>query len=328
LVLFAIGDPFAMSQTAATPGDLPKRAWGPTLVRTLKEFKDDKLQHWAAALTYYAVLSIFPALLVMVALVGLLADPATVTKFLTDVISSLGPASAVDTFSAPIESVTRSGSQAGIAAIIGVVAALWSASGYVGAFTDASNVIYEVEEGRPFYKLKPIQLFVTFICIALVAITALALVVSGPLAEAIGSALGLSDVAVTAWQIGKWPVMLLLILVILHVLYYAAPNADVKRPWISRGTVLTLVVWILASAAFAFYVANFGSYNETYGTLGGVVVFLLWLWITNISVLLGVEFNAETERTRELYAGVDEAEEELQLPERDEPKDQKRPRAA
>jgi membrane protein len=318
-----------MSRSAVeTPGDLPKKAWLPTLVRTLKEFKADKLQHWAAALTYYAVLSLFPALLVMVSLVGLFADPASVTKFLTDVVGSLGPASAVDTFKGPIESVTRSSGQAGIMAIVGVVAALWSASGYVGAFTEASNSIYEVEEGRPFYKLKPLQLLVTFICISLVAVTALALVVSGPLAEAIGGALGLSDVAVTAWQWGKWPVMLLLVLVILHVLYYAAPNADVKRPWISRGTLLTLVVWILASVAFAFYVANFGSYNKTYGTLGGVVVFLLWLWITNISVLLGVEFNAETERTRELHAGIDEAEEELQLPERDAPKDEKRQRAA
>jgi membrane protein len=310
-----------MSRTAAaSPTDLPKRSWGPTLVRTLKEFKDDKLNHWAAALTFYAMLSLFPALLVMVSLVGLFADPATVTKFLTDVIGSLGPASAVETFQGPIESVTRSGGQAGIMAIVGVAAALWSASGYVSAFTDASNVIYEVEEGRPIWKLKPLQLFVTLVCILLVAITALALVVSGPLAEAIGSALGLSDAAVTLWQFGKWPVMLLLILVILHVLYYAAPNAQVKRPWISGGTVLTLVVWILASVAFAFYVANFGSYNKTYGTLGGVVVFLLWLWITNIAVLLGVEFNAETERTRELHAGVREAEDELKLPERDRPR--------
>jgi membrane protein len=317
-----------MARTADTPSDLPKRSWGPTLVRTLKEFKEDKLNHWAAALTYYAVLSLFPALLVMVALVGLFAEPASVTKFLTDVIGSLGPASAVETFKDPIESVTRSGGQAGIAAIIGVVAALWSASGYVSAFSEASNSIYEVEEGRPFYKLKPLQLLVTFVCISLVAVTALALVVSGPVAEAVGGALGLSDVAVTAWQIAKWPAMLLLILVILHVLYYAAPNAEVKRPWISRGTVLTLVVWIVASVGFAFYVANFGSYNETYGTLGGVVVFLLWLWITNIAVLLGVEFNAETERTRELHAGVREAEDELQLPERDRPSPKQRPSTA
>jgi membrane protein len=326
-VLYRVGQTYGMSATA-TPGDLPKRSWGPTLKRTLTEFKEDKLNHWAAALTYYAVLSLFPALLVMVSLVGLVADPATVTKFLTDVISSLGPASAVETFKEPIESVTSNQGTAGVMAIVGVVAALWSASGYVGAFTDASNVVYEVEEGRPFYKLKPLQLLVTLVCITLVAVTALALIVSGPLAEAVGGALGLSDVAVTVWQIAKWPVMLALVLVILHVLYFTAPNAEVKRPWISRGTLLTLVVWILASVAFAFYVANFGSYNKTYGTLGGVVVFLLWLWITNIAVLLGVEFNAETERTRELHEGVHGAEDELKLPERDEPSPKQRAQTA
>jgi membrane protein len=302
------------------PSDLPRGSWGPTLKRTLTEFRDDKLNHWAAALTYYAVLSLFPALLVMVSMVGLFADPATVTKFLTDVVSSLGPASAVETFKRPIESVTANQGAAGIMAIVGVAAALWSASGYVGAFTAASNTIYEVEEGRPFWKLKPLQLLVTLVCITLVAVTALALVVSGPLAEAVGGAIGLSDVAVTAWQLGKWPIMLALVLVLLHLLYYASPNAQVTRPWISRGTVLTLIVWIVASAAFAFYVANFGSYNKTYGALGGVVVFLLWLWISNLAVLLGVEFNAETERTRELHDGVRGAEDELKLPERDRPK--------
>ena len=179
----------------------------------------------AAALTYYAVLSMFPALLVMVSLVGLLADPETVTKFLTDVIGALGPASAVDTFKGPIESITANKGAAGVLAIVGVASALWSASGYVGAFTEASNTIYEVEEGRPFWKLKPLQLLVTFVCISLVALTALALVVSGPLATAVGEALGLTDIAVTAWQYGKWPVMLLLVLLILHVLYYASPNA-------------------------------------------------------------------------------------------------------
>jgi len=318
-----------MSRTApASPGDLPKRSWAATLKRTLTEFKQDKLNHWAAALTYYAVLSLFPALLVMVSLVGVLADPATVTKFLTDVIGSLGPASAVDTFKGPIESVTSNKGGAGVMAIVGVVAALWSASGYVSAFSEASNAIYEVDEGRPFWKLKPLQLLVTFVCISLVAVTALALVVSGPLAEAIGGAVGLSDVVVTAWQWGKWPIMLLLVLLILHVLYYAAPNARVTRKWVSGGTVVTLIVWIAASVGFAFYVANFGSYNKTYGTLGGVVVFLLWLWITNMAVLLGVEFNAETERTRELHEGVRGAEDELKLPERDRPSAKQRAQTA
>ena len=306
-----------MSRTPDSPTDLPKESWLATLKRTLLEFKEDKLNHWAAALTFYAVLSLFPALLVMVALVGLFADPQTVTKFLTDVIGSLGPASAVDTFRAPIESITSNPAGAGFAAIVGVAAALWSASGYVSAFTDASNVIYEVDEGRPFWKLKPLQLLVTFVTIVLVAITVIALIVSGPLARAVGDAIGLSDVAVTAWQWGKWPVMLGLVLVILHVLYFVAPNARIGRKWVSGGAVLTLVVWILASVAFAFYVGNFGSYDKVYGTMGGVVVFLLWLWITNMAVLLGVEFNAETERTRELHAGVSGAEEELKLPERE-----------
>jgi membrane protein len=312
----------------ASPRDLPARTWGSTFKRTLTEFKEDKLNHWAAALTYYAVLSMFPALLVMVSLVGLFVDPATVTKFLTDLVSSLGPSSAVNTFKGPIESITSNKGAAGIMAIVGVAGALWSASGYVGAFTEASNTVYEVDEGRPFWKLKPIQLFVTLVCILLVAITALALVVSGPVAKAVGSAIGLSDVAVTVWQFGKWPIMLLLILVILHVLYYASPNARVGRKWISGGAVLTLIVWIAASVAFAFYVANFGSYNKTYGSLGGVVVFLLWLWLTNIAVLLGVEFNAETERTRELHEGVRGAEDELKLPERDRPKRERSARTA
>src|SRR5215218_8007888 len=315
------GELDGMSGTAAAPGDLPKRSWFPTLKRTVLEFKEDKLNHWAAALTYYAVLSLFPALIVMVSLVGLFADPASVTKFLTDVIGSLGPESAVDTFKGPIESVTANKGAAGVLAIVGVVAALWSASGYVSAFTEASNSIYEVEEGRPFWKLKPLQLLVTFVCISLVAVTALALVVSGPLATAVGGALGLGDAAVTAWQYGKWPVMLLLVVLILHVLYYASPNARVTKKWVSPGAILTLVVWIVASVGFAFYVANFGSYNKTYGTMGGVVVFLLWLWITNMAVLLGVEFNAELERGRELDRGVPGAREELKLPERERPSD-------
>jgi membrane protein len=299
-----------------------------TLVRTVKEFKEDKLQHWAAALTYYAVLSMFPALLVMVALVGLFANPDTVTRFLTDVVGALGPETAVDTFKGPIESITANRGAAGFVAIVGVVSALWSASGYVGAFMAASNTVYEVEEGRPFWKLKPLQLLVTFVCISLVAVTALALVVSGPLATAVGDAVGLGDAAVTAWQFGKWPIMLLLVVVILHVLYFVSPNAQVRKKWVSPGALLTLVVWIVASVGFAFYVANFGSYNKTYGTMGGVVVFLLWLWITNIAVLLGVEFNAEIERTQEMKRGVPDADRELKLPERDRPSDKQRPSTA
>jgi membrane protein len=323
-VLRSTGDANGMPDAATSPTDLPKDSWGATLKRTLTEFKEDKLNHWAAALTYYAVLSLFPALIVLVSLAGIVASPQTVTTFLTDTIAAIGPDSAVETFKGPIESVTSSSGTAGIMAIVGVVSALWSASGYVGAFTEASNSIYEVEEGRPVWKKKPLQLLVTFVCIMLVAITALALVLTGPLAKAVGDAIGLGDTAVTIWQYGKWPVLLGLVVLILHVLYYASPNAKVGVKWVSGGTLITLIVWLIASALFALYVSMFGSYNKTYGSLAGVVVFLLWLWITNIAVLFGVEFNAETERTRELHAGKPEAEQELKLPERERPSPKQR----
>jgi membrane protein len=305
------------------PTDLPKRSWLDTLKRTFREFKEDDLTDWAAALTYYAVLSIFPALIALVSIVGLVADPATITRILTDTVSQLGPKSAVDTFKGPIESITSNQSRAGLALIIGLAGALWTASGYVGAFMRASNSIYEIEEGRPFYKLRPLQILVTLILELMLAIVVVALIVSGPLATAIGEAIGLGDTALTIFNIAKWPVLLVIVSLMLAILYYAAPNAKLPAfKWISPGSVLAVVVWILASAAFAFYVANFGSYDKTYGTLGGVITFLVWMWITNIAVLFGAELNAELERSRELAAG-EPAEDEIQLPPRTAPKPKK-----
>jgi membrane protein len=202
--------------------------------------------------------------------------------------------------------------------VVGVVSALWAASGYVSAFADASNTIYEVEEGRPFWKLKPLQLAVTLVLILLAALVALALVLSGPIVGALGSSLGLSDMALTVWRFAKWPAMIVLVLIIFGALYYTSPNARVTGlRWVTGGAVVALLVWIVASIALALYVANFGSYNKTYGTLGGVVVFLLWLWITNMAILLGAEFNAETERARQIETNVPGAERSLQLQERE-----------
>jgi membrane protein len=304
----------------SSPTALPRDSWTDTLKRTVLEFKEDKLQHWAAALTYYAVLSIFPALLVMVSLVGLFADPNRVTSVLTDTVSQLGPASAANTFQGPIESITSNRGAAGVVFVIGIVAALWSASGYVSAFSDAANVIYEVEEGRPFWKLKPLQLAVTLVVILLAAFVALALVLTGPVVGALGSSLGVGDTALTVWRYAKWPAMLLLVLVIFAVLYYTTPNARVGGVrWVTAGAVLALLAWIVASIAFAVYVGNFGSYNKTYGALGGVVVFLLWLWITNMAILLGAELNAETERARQIHTGVRGAKTALKVRERQAP---------
>jgi membrane protein len=295
-----------------------------TVKRTFTEFSEDNLTDWAAALTYYGLLALFPALIALVGVIGFFADPAGATRTITDVVSQLGPSSAADTFAGPIQSITSSSGTSGVVAIVGLVVALWSASNYVGAFMRASNVIYETPEGRPIWKLRPLQLLVTLVVLLLAAITLLALVVSGPLAEAIGGAIGLSDTAVTVYQIAKWPILALLVIAIFAVLYYSAPNVKLRGfRWVTPGALVALVVWIVASAAFAFYVANFGSYDKTYGTLGGIVVLMVWLWLTNLAILFGHQLNAERERSRELAEGVPRADREIQLEPRSEPKPQR-----
>ncbi len=295
------------------------RWWG-VLKRTVREFRDDNLTDWAAALTYYTVLSIFPALIALVSILGLVGQNPQTTNALLDIIDKVGPSSAVDTFRGPIESLITNKSGAGILLVIGLATALWSASSYVGAFMRASNAIYEREEGRPFWKLRPTQLLITLVMVLLLALVGIAVVVTGPLASAIADPIGLGNTAVTVWNIAKWPVLLAVVMLVLAILYYWTPN--VRQPkfrWITPGSILAVAVWILASAAFAVFVANFGSYNKTYGSLGGVVIGLIWLWISNIAVLLGQELNAELERERELEAGDPRAHEEIQLEPRGEP---------
>jgi membrane protein len=300
-----------------------------TLRRTVSEFSEDNLSDSAAALTYYAVLSIFPAMLALVSIVGLVGDPQTITKAMTDIVSSIGPASAADTFKGPIQGLTKSSGAAGLLLILGFAAALWTASAYVGAFMRASNVIYEVEEGRSFIKRRPLQMLVTLMLVVLLALVLVALVLTGPVAKQIGSAVGVGSAAVAVWDIAKWPVLLVVVAFMIALLYYASPNAKLRGlRSIVPGAALAIVVWLLASAGFAFYVANFGSYNKTYGALGGVIVFLVWLWITNVAILLGAELNAERERSRELKEGAPEAEREIQLEERSQPKAKKRSRTA
>jgi membrane protein len=306
------------------PGMLAKRTWFGTVKRTVTEFRDDNLTDWAAALTYYAVLSLFPAFIALISITGLVVDPQTITRVITDIVSQLGPESAVNTFKGPIEQISQNQSTALLGLILGVAAALWTASGYVGAFMRASNAIYEREEGRPFWILRPFQLLVTLVLVLMAALVVLALIVTGPVAQAVGDAIGLGDAAVTAWNIAKWPVLLVVVMLMLAILYWSAPNAkSAGFRWVSPGSVVAVFVWIVASAAFGFYVANFGSYNKTYGALAGVIVFLVWMWITNIAVILGAELNAETERARELEADIPGAEEEIQAPYRRKPKEER-----
>jgi membrane protein len=295
-----------------------------TLRRTATEFSEDNLTDWAAALTYYGLLSLFPALIALVAIVGLFGDPQVTTSNVTQIVTSIGPKSAAQTFSDPIKSITSNRSGAGIAFVIGLVAALWSASGYVGAFMRASNVIYEIPEGRPFWKLRPLQILVTLVMVILMAVIALALVLTGPIVSAVGDSIGIGSTAQTVWDIAKWPVLIAMFMTMLAILYYASPNAKMRGfRWVTPGSVVAVVVWILASAAFAFYVANFGSYNQTYGTLGGLIVLLMWMWITNLAILFGHQLNAERERSLELKEGIPRAEKEIQLEPRDAPKEQR-----
>ncbi len=301
------------------PLDLDIRWWWGALKRTVREFREDGLTDWAALLTYYSMLSIFPGLIALVAVLGLLGGEGTVNT-LVDIVGRIGPDSAQQTFRGPINDAIHNDGGAGLALVLGVVVAVWTASGYVGAFIRASNVIYEVEEGRPFWKLRPLQVGITFAMIVILGLLLFAVVLTGPLAEAVAEPIGIGAGAVALWSIAKWPALLLIAMAILAVLYYTAPNARLSGfRWVTPGSVLAVLIWVFASAGFALYVANFGSYAKVYGALAGVVVFLVWLWVSNVAVLLGAELNAELERSRQLATGEFRATERIQLEPRDEP---------
>jgi membrane protein len=288
-----------------------------TIKRTVTEFIEDNLTDWAAALTYYGVLALFPALIALLSIVGLLTNP----QQLTDALTAVVPADAAETLNPVIEQIAGNTGAASIGLVVGIAVAIWTASGYVGAFTRAANVVYETPEGRKIWKLKPLQLLVTLVGILFAALIVSMLVLSGPVVEAVASAIGIGETGLTIWNIVKWPVVLVVLALMIAVLYYSTPNVKLRGfKWVSPGAGVAIVVAIVASAAFAFYVGNFGSYNKTYGALAGVVVFLIWFWLINVALLFGIELDAEIERTRELKEGVPRAEKEIQLDARAEPK--------
>jgi membrane protein len=306
-----------------SPTEITRPSWKFVLKRTIHEFSWDQCTTLAAALTYYAVLSLFPGLLALISVLGLFGQAKATTATIVEILRGVADPSVVDAVRQPIEQLA-SAPGAGFAFVLGLVGAIWSASGYVAAFAQAMNRIYEVDEGRPFWKLRPTMLVVTIILLLVAVVMAILLVVSGPVAEAIGKAIGLGQTVVTVWNIAKWPVLLGFAVLLVAVLYYATPN--VKQPkfrWMSLGSFIALVLLALASLGFFFYVANFSHYNKTYGSIGGIIVLLLWLWIANIALLFGAEFDAEMERGRQLQGGI-EAEETLQLPPRDDRQSKKR----
>lgn len=285
------------------PTELGGRGWWHALKRSAKQFQEDNLTDWAAALTYYGVLAIFPALIVLVSVLGLIGESAT--DPLIENLGTVAPGPAKEIFTSAIENLQGSQGAAGVLFVVGLLGALWSASGYVAAFMRASNAIYDMPEGRPVWKTLPVRVGLTVVLLALLAITTVAVVLTGGLAERVGDLLGIGGTAVTVWNLAKWPVLLVIVSFMFALLYWAAPN--VKRPgfrWVSPGGTLAVIGWIIASLAFAFYVGNFGSYNKTYGALAGPIVFLVWLWISNIMILMGAEFNAELERERAIERGM------------------------
>ncbi|HWJ82231.1 MAG TPA: YihY/virulence factor BrkB family protein [Nocardioides sp.] len=305
-----------------SPTELTKTSWWYVARKTAREFSDDQCTDLAAALTYYSVLALFPTFIAVLSLVGLVGQGPETAKTLLQILRDVGASSAADTLEPTVLQLSQT-QNSGVALVIGLAVALWSASGYVGAFARGMNRIYEIDEGRPIWKLRPAMLLVTLVTVTLTALVAVGLVLTGPAAQAVGDAIGLGSTAVTVWNIAKWPVILAVVVLIVALLYYATPN--VKQPrfrWISVGALTAILVWVVASAAFGFYVANFSSYNKTYGSLAGVIVFLLWLWLTNLALLFGAELDAELERGRELQAGMP-AEETIQLPARDTRKSEK-----
>jgi membrane protein len=284
------------------PTRLTRQSWRGVFTRTFREYKADNLSDWAAALTYYGVLAIFPAAIALISIVGLVGHSATST--LINNLGKLAPGTARTVFISAIQGLQKSRSAAGVLFVVGILGALWSASSYVAAFMRASNAIYKVGEGRPVWMTYPVRLAVTVVMVVLLTAGALAVVVTGGLAGQVGKLLGVGGSAVTVWDIAKWPVLLLVVGIMFAVLYWASPN--VKQPgfrWLTPGGLFAVAVWVLASALFALYVANFGSYNKTYGALAGVIIFLVWLWISNVAILLGAELNAELARARVMEAG-------------------------
>lgn len=288
---------------AKSPSALELSSWGSALKRAAKGLQKDNLTDWAATLTYYGVLSIFPALIAIVSIAGLIGSSAI--DPLMENVAELAPGPAREIADSALSNLQGKQGAAGVSLILSLAVALWSASAYVAAFTRASNDIYAVEEGRPIWKTLPLRFAVTVVLLVLLVAVAILVTLTGGLAERVAEPLGVGESAITAWEIAKWPAVLLAVAAILALLYWASPNA--KHPglrWLAPGALTAIVLWLAASAAFAAYVASFGSYNETYGAMAAPIVFLIWLWISNIAVLFGAELNAELERGREIERGA------------------------
>ena len=317
------GDPDPSSRPAPdAPGkptalrQISRRSWAYLLRRTMREFSRDDCYSLASGLTYHAVLAVFPGLIALVSLLGVLGQGPQSASTILEIVRRLVPREAVDILQPVIERLASSPS-ALLALVLGLLGALWFVSGYILAFGRAMNRIYQVEEGRPLPRLFGQTALVTLLLGLMALCAVLLLLISGPVTRAVGEVLDLGSTVLLVWSIAKWPALALILAVVIAVLYYTAPNVQQPRfRWLSPGALLAIVVWLVGTALFGLYVGSFSTYNATYGSLAGGIVFLVWLWVTNLALLLGAELDAEIERARELQAGI-AAEHQVQLPPRD-----------
>jgi membrane protein len=302
-----------------TFGELPAGSWRRVAKRTFDQYRADGVTNLAAALTYRSVLSVFPGLIALVALLGVLGQYPQTFNAVLQIVGGFAPSSTVQSVSGPVRQVITDKGGAGALLGIGLVGAVWAASGYVGTFSWAANVIWEARRGRSWYRQWPLNVGVTLVALGLVTVVLSALVLTGPIANSVGDQLGIGSTAVQIWSFGKWPTIVVVVTLMISGLYYIAPN--VRPPswrWLTPGAALAVIVWTLATAVFGLYIANFGSYNKTYGTLGAIVTFLIWVWLTNIAMLLGIELDSEIERERQLSIDQPGAADHIQLPLRQE----------
>lgn len=273
----------------------------------------------AAALTYRSILALFPGLIALVALLGVLGQYPQTFNAVLKIIGGFAPQSTVQSISSPVRQIITNKGGSGALLGFGLAGAVWAASGYVGTFSWAANVLWEARRGRSWYRQWPFNFAVTVVALVLITFLLVALVLTGPVASSVGRQLGVGSTGIQIWNIGKWPVMVVVVISMISGLYYVAPN--VRPPswrWLTPGAMLAVITFAITSALFGLYVAHFSSFNKTYGTLGAIITFLVWAWLTNIAALLGIELDSEIERERQLSANQPGAAEQIQLPLRQE----------
>ena len=290
-------------------------AWR-VIKRTVIAFYDNQMTHHAAALTYYGLMSLFPALLVAVSLLGLLGQYPETYDAIIGAIREVSPDATIDTFDSALRTALEHKGSAAVAFVVGLLVALYGTTGVLEAARRALNVAFEVENGRSFLQRKATDIVSSVVLMVLVLITLVLVFVGGGFAEAVFDLIGLGSTAEEVWAVARWPAAVATAMLVFSWVYYVTPDVEQRSfRWVTPGAAVGVAIWMLASAAFAFYLANLNDLNATYGSFGAALVLIFWLWLSNVAMLFGAQLNAEIERQQQLAEGVPPAR-TLDLPER------------